>query len=111
MLLLAVMLMLAARLGETYPLGSLRYTAYTEDEGPEQAAMRVLREMNRASTSAPPPSGLSASLPLVLTNPLLRVDLPRGPQWWYPQMPHPQSKKRQNLSSYNWNSFGLRYGK
>ncbi|KAJ8378357.1 hypothetical protein AAFF_G00243150 [Aldrovandia affinis] len=111
MLLLTVMLMMAVRWGETYPTGSLRHAPYIEDEGPDQTAMTVLREINRRSMSAPPSPLLSAHLSPVLTNPLLGVDLPRRAWWWYPDMPPPQAKKREHLSSYNWNSFGLRYGK
>ncbi|KAI1890652.1 hypothetical protein AGOR_G00155860 [Albula goreensis] len=110
-LLLTVMLMMAVRLVNMHPAGSLRYTPYAEDEGPEQAAMRVLREMNRRSISAPPSSHSFGQLPSVPTKPLLGMGLPRRAWWWYPELPPPQAKKRENLSSYNWNSFGLRYGK
>ncbi|KAJ8360375.1 hypothetical protein SKAU_G00169000 [Synaphobranchus kaupii] len=115
MLPLTVILMMTVRFGETYPTRSLRYTPYTADNsagqrfhaGTVRAAWRVLREMNERATVAPP----STLLPAVLTNPLLRGGLPRRSWWWYPEMPPQQAKKRENFSSYNWNSFGLRYGK
>ncbi|XP_064162364.1 metastasis-suppressor KiSS-1 [Anguilla rostrata] len=109
-LLLTVVSMVTVRFGETR---SLRYTPYTADEDPEIAAMRVLRQMNEElSTEAPPSPHRPAHWPTALANPLPGgAGLPRRSWWWYPEVPPQQAKKRENFSSYNWNSFGLRYGK
>ncbi|XP_064877269.1 metastasis-suppressor KiSS-1 [Oncorhynchus nerka] len=115
MLQFTVVLMLIASLTETFPTSSLRYSHYTQGESPDNAILKVLRDLSLASTEGPPPDKLPALLPNDVDKPLLEVELPRRVWWWwYPAKPHPQNRIRQNRawrSSYNHNSFGLRYGK
>ncbi|KAK6321105.1 hypothetical protein J4Q44_G00080810 [Coregonus suidteri] len=115
MLQLTVVLMLIASLTEAFPASSLRYSHYTQGESPDDVMLKVLRDLSTASTEGPPPDKLLALLPNDVDNPLLGAELPRGVWWWwYPAKPHPQNRIRQNRawrSSYNHNSFGLRYGK
>ncbi|XP_064824019.1 LOW QUALITY PROTEIN: metastasis-suppressor KiSS-1 [Oncorhynchus masou masou] len=109
-----VVLMLIASLTETFPTSSLRYSHYTQGESPDNAMLKVLRDLSTASTEGPPLTN-PALLPNDVDNPLLEAELPRRVcWWWYPAKPHPQNRIRQNRawrSSYNHNSFGLRYGK
>uniref|UniRef100_A0A8C8M5N3 Kisspeptin n=1 Tax=Oncorhynchus tshawytscha TaxID=74940 RepID=A0A8C8M5N3_ONCTS len=104
MLQFTVVLMLIASLTETFP---------TSRESPDNAMLKVLRDLSTASTEGPPPDKLPALLPNDVDNPLLEAELPRRVWWWwYPAKPHPQNRIRQNRawrSSYNHNSFGLLY--
>uniref|UniRef100_A0A3B3S5H2 Kisspeptin 1 n=1 Tax=Paramormyrops kingsleyae TaxID=1676925 RepID=A0A3B3S5H2_9TELE len=107
MLFPTMLLMLAAGLREAYPSGSLQLN---KDESPKLAFLKVLKVLDAASTTGPPPTVLSSPMPLQLSHSFMGARFHRR-TWWYPEMAHIKAKKQQNLSSYNWNSFGLRYGK
>uniref|UniRef100_A0A4W4GFX7 Kisspeptin n=2 Tax=Electrophorus electricus TaxID=8005 RepID=A0A4W4GFX7_ELEEL len=109
MLLLTMVLMISVSLGQTYPTGP--YTNYRDDESRVEEALRALEGTDTLPTPGPPASRLSLLLPVEVVHPQQDSALPRRPWWWYPEMPHPEVKRRHNLASYNLNSFGLRYGK
>ncbi|XP_072522235.1 metastasis-suppressor KiSS-1 [Salminus brasiliensis] len=109
MLLLTMMLILTVTHGQSYPTGPL--TFYAEGEAPEETALRVLRGLELMSSSGAPANKPSVHLPAEEANPPLSRGLPRSAWWWHPEMLHPEMKRRNNLASYNLNSFGLRYGK
>nr|BAO21623.1 kisspeptin [Chrysiptera cyanea] len=100
---LVVVLMVAALSAEVHTSISLKSTFYRQD----QAILKVLRDLSHASTVQ------SAKNP---GNSLVEFHSADGtfprPGWWIAKMIFPQTvKKRQDLSSYNFNSYGLRYGK
>ncbi|XP_040014409.1 uncharacterized protein LOC120806932 isoform X3 [Xiphias gladius] len=101
---LIVALMMAALSTEVYTTSNLKSTPYNED----QAIMKALRDLSHASVS--PPAKNSGNLP---ADKIHATDgkFPRT-GWWIQKVVLPRSiKKRQDVSSYNLNSFGLRYGK
>ncbi|KAL4622392.1 kiss1 [Arapaima gigas] len=103
MLLPTVLLMLSAGLREAYPSVPFRYRPYS-DGSPESVALKVLKGLD------PSPTTLSTPLALELLNPLLQAHFQRR-ALRRPDSGHLKAKKQQNPPSYNWNSFGLRYGK
>ncbi|KAG9260503.1 metastasis-suppressor KiSS-1 [Astyanax mexicanus] len=105
MLLLMMMLILTVTLGRTYPTAY-----YAEDEAPEDSLFRVLQRLDLMSRLGSPASKPSADLPADEASPPLSRGSSRG-GWWHPETLHPEMKRRNNLASYNLNSFGLRYGK
>ncbi|KAK2821345.1 hypothetical protein Q7C36_020688 [Tachysurus vachellii] len=106
MLLLAVILLLSVRLGESNPTRE-----YTEDETPEDRVLEVLQRIAARPTHKPLASKHSSHLFMDMSDPWLKPRFPSSSWWWYIEKPHAETKRRQNLASYNLNSFGLRYGK
>ncbi|XP_053509340.1 metastasis-suppressor KiSS-1 [Ictalurus furcatus] len=104
MVLLAMILLLSVTLGETNPTRE-----YTEDA--EEQVLKVLQRIAARPTPESLASKLSSHLPMDMSNPWLSARIPSSSWWWHPEKPHPETKRRQNLASYNLNSFGLRYGK
>ncbi|XP_071773473.1 metastasis-suppressor KiSS-1 [Centroberyx gerrardi] len=100
MLRLTVALLLAALPTEAYTIRNLRSTYYNED----QMILKALRDLASAATL--PSAKSSGNLPTDEADPLVGAEFPME-RWWMPKV----TKKRQDLSSYNLNSFGLRYGK
>ncbi|XP_059185708.1 metastasis-suppressor KiSS-1 [Centropristis striata] len=101
---LLVALMIAALSTDVYTTSIFKSTYYNED----QAILKALRESSHVSlptsakTSGNSPGekvyGADGKFPLTA--------------WWMSELILPQTvKKRQDVSSYNLNSFGLRYGK
>nr|AJP70562.1 kisspeptin 1 [Amphiprion sebae] len=100
---LFVVLMVAALSAEVHTSISLKSTFYRQD----QAILKILRNLSHASTVQ---SAKSSGNSLVEIHSADGI-FPR-PGWWIAKMVFPQTiKKRQDLSSYNLNSYGLRYGK
>uniref|UniRef100_A0A3Q3NMW8 Kisspeptin 1 n=1 Tax=Mastacembelus armatus TaxID=205130 RepID=A0A3Q3NMW8_9TELE len=102
--LVIVALMIAALSAEVCTTSSFKSTYHSED----QAILKAMRDLNHASIQ--PSVKNSGNLPAdnVFSN---DVKFPRT-AWWIPKVVLPQTiKKRQDVSSYNLNSFGLRYGK
>ncbi|XP_050930503.1 metastasis-suppressor KiSS-1 [Lates calcarifer] len=100
---LIVALMMAALSTEVYTTGSLKSTHYSKD----QSILKALRDLSHASM---PPSANTGNLRAVEIHLTDGKFLRTG--WWIPKVVLPQTmKKRQDVSSYNLNSFGLRYGK
>uniref|UniRef100_A0A8B9RMH2 Kisspeptin n=1 Tax=Astyanax mexicanus TaxID=7994 RepID=A0A8B9RMH2_ASTMX len=77
---------------------------------PEDSLFRVLQRLDLMSRLGSPASKPSADLPADEASPPLSRGSSRG-GWWHPETLHPEMKRRNNLASYNLNSFGLRYGK
>ncbi|XP_037634914.1 metastasis-suppressor KiSS-1 [Sebastes umbrosus] len=101
---LIVALMMAALSTEVYITSGLTSTYYSED----QEILKALRDLSHASL--PPSVKSSGNLP---ADEVHSADgkFPRA-GWWISKVVLPQTiKKRQDVSSYNLNSFGLRYGK
>ncbi|XP_078103671.1 metastasis-suppressor KiSS-1 [Sander vitreus] len=97
---LIVALMMAALSTEVYITGSMKSTYDSED----QAILKALRDLSHASIvlSAETSGNLPADKIYSADGKFLRTG------WWF----LPQTvRKRQDVSSYNHNSFGLRYGK
>ncbi|XP_034725072.1 metastasis-suppressor KiSS-1 [Etheostoma cragini] len=93
-------LMMAALTTEVYTTGSMKSTYYSGD----RAILIALRDLSHASIALP--AKTSGNLP---ADKIHSADgkFPRMGWWLLPQT----VKKRQDVSSYNLNSFGLRYGK
>ncbi|XP_054473740.1 metastasis-suppressor KiSS-1 [Anoplopoma fimbria] len=93
---LIIALMMAASSTEVY-------TTYNED----QKIIKALRDSSHASI--PPLTKSSRNLP---ADEVHSADgkFPRK-GWWMSKVVLPQIRKRQDVSTYNLNSFGLRYGK
>lgn len=73
----------------------------------DQSILKALRDLSHASM---PPSANTGNLRAVEIHLTDGKFLRTG--WWIPKVVLPQTmKKRQDVSSYNLNSFGLRYGK
>ncbi|KAF7693323.1 hypothetical protein HF521_008639 [Silurus meridionalis] len=106
MLLFAVILLLSATLGESNPKQE-----YAEDVTSEERVLRFLQRIAAQPTHEPLASKLLPHHAMNMPNPWLSAQLPSSLWWWHPENPHPETKRRQNLSPYNLNSFGLRYGK
>uniref|UniRef100_A0A8C9QVE8 Uncharacterized protein n=1 Tax=Scleropages formosus TaxID=113540 RepID=A0A8C9QVE8_SCLFO len=102
MLLPTMLLMLSAGLREAYPRAPFQYRSYS-DGSLEQAALKVLKGLD--------PSFTTLSTPLALEQLYLGSTHFQRRAWQHSDMTHSKAKKQQNLPSYNWNSFGLRYGK
>lgn len=81
------------------------------DVAPEERVLEVLQRIAAQPTPEPLASKLSSHLLMDISNPWLRPRIPSSSWWWHIEKPHPETKRRQNLASYNLNSFGLRYGK
>ncbi|XP_039654557.1 metastasis-suppressor KiSS-1 [Perca fluviatilis] len=98
---LIVALMMAALSTEVYITSSMKSTYYSED----QAILKALRDLRHASIAL---SAIKTSGNLHADK-ILSADgkFPRTGWWLLPQT----VRKRQDVSSYNLNSFGLRYGK
>ncbi|KAM7423417.1 hypothetical protein PAMA_011126 [Pampus argenteus] len=104
MLRLIVALMMAALSTEVYATSSLKSTYYSDD----QAIFKALRDLSHVSIL--PSSTFSGNLPADKVNSADKTFPRTG--WWIPKVVLPQTvKKHQGVSSYNFNSFGLRYGK
>lgn len=76
------------------------------DVTPEERVLRVLQRLGPLEPLAPK---LLSHLPMDMSNPWLSAQIPSSSWWWLHEKP--ETKRRQNLASYNLNSFGLRYGK
>ncbi|KAK5871831.1 hypothetical protein PBY51_012576 [Eleginops maclovinus] len=100
---LIIMLMMFALSAEVYATISLE-SPYSED----QALLKALRDLSDASIS--PSAKTSGNLPFGKVH---SADGHfHGTGWWISKVLLPQTTgKRQDMSSYNFNSFGLRYGK
>ncbi|XP_076605686.1 metastasis-suppressor KiSS-1 [Chaetodon auriga] len=101
---LIVVLMMATLSSEVYTPSSLKSTYFSED----RVILKALRDLSHVSI--PTSSKGSGNLP---ADKVHSADgkFPRT-HWWISELLHPQTiKKRQDVSSYNLNSFGLRYGK
>ncbi|XP_035518096.1 metastasis-suppressor KiSS-1 [Morone saxatilis] len=101
---LIVALMIAALSTEIYTTSSLKSSYHSKD----QVILKALRDLSRASIPASAKN--SRNLP---ADKVHSADgkFPRS-EWWMSKLVLPQTiKKRQDVSSYNLNSFGLRYGK
>ncbi|XP_053340465.1 metastasis-suppressor KiSS-1 [Clarias gariepinus] len=106
MLLLAMILLISVRLGETSPTKE-----YIKDVTPEDRVLKVLQRIASRPTPEPLEYNLLSHLPMDMANPWLSVRIPSSSWWRHLENPHRETKRRQNLASYNLNSFGLRYGK
>ncbi|XP_062842967.1 metastasis-suppressor KiSS-1 [Trichomycterus rosablanca] len=106
MLLLGMILVFSVTLGGTYPSGY-----YSKDASSEERALRILRRIATQPTPGPLALKLSAHALMDITERWLSAGSPKKAWRWSPEMSHSESKRRQNLASYNLNSFGLRYGK
>lgn len=74
----------------------------------DQVILKALRDSSHASI--PTSSKDTGNLPADNIH-SANEKFPRT-EWWISELVHPQTiKKRQDASSYNLNSFGLRYGK
>nr|ADF59544.1 kisspeptin [Epinephelus bruneus] len=101
---LIVALMMAALSTEVCTTGSLKSTYHSED----QRVLKALRDLSHASI--PPSAKSSVNLPADRVH-SADGKFPRS-GWWISKVIFPQTiKKHQDVSSYNLNSFGLRYGK
>nr|ANJ46819.1 kisspeptin 1 [Rachycentron canadum] len=101
---LFVALMMAALSTEVYTSSSVTSIHYSED----QMILNALRDLSHASLlpSAKNFVDLAADKSHSADGKFPRTG------WWIPKVVLPQTaKKRHNVSSYNMNSFGLRYGK
>ncbi|XP_053171917.1 uncharacterized protein LOC128355627 [Scomber japonicus] len=104
MLRLLVALTVAALSTEVYSTNSVKSTNYSED----QVILKALRDLSHVSIL--PSTTLSGNVPADKVQSADRK-FPRA-RWWIPKVILPQTvKKHQDMSSYNFNSFGLRYGK
>ncbi|XP_072239323.1 metastasis-suppressor KiSS-1 [Leuresthes tenuis] len=93
-----VALMMTALSAEGYTTGSLK-SLYSEDH----TILKVLRDLRRGS--ALPSAKILGNIHAV------DGGFPKA-GWWITKVVVPQTtNKRQDVSSYNLNSFGLRYGK
>ncbi|KAG7493050.1 hypothetical protein JOB18_000407 [Solea senegalensis] len=105
MMLRLVALMMAAFSTTIYSSSSLKSTHFSKD----QAILKALRDLSH--TSMPMPSTKhSGNLP----DGKIHSNDGKFPRigWWIPKLALPQTiKKHHKVSSYNHNSFGLRYGK
>uniref|UniRef100_A0A667YR68 Uncharacterized protein n=1 Tax=Myripristis murdjan TaxID=586833 RepID=A0A667YR68_9TELE len=77
-------------------------------ENPDQVMLKALRDLASASMLSSAKS--SRNLPTDEADRLFGAEFPMR-TWWISKMTPHQTKKHHDLSSYNWNSFGLRYGK
>ncbi|XP_070759219.1 metastasis-suppressor KiSS-1 [Enoplosus armatus] len=101
---LIVALMMAALSTEVYTTSSLKSTYYSDD----QAILKALRDLSHASIL--PSAKSSGNVPADKVHSAEGKFSRTG--WWISKVVLPQTiKKRQDVSSYNLNSFGLRYGK
>ncbi|XP_069373656.1 metastasis-suppressor KiSS-1 [Paralichthys olivaceus] len=104
-MLLLIALMMVALSTEVYTSkGTVTTTKYTEDK----AILKALRDLSNAAVppSAKNPTNLPAYMIHSTDVKFLRT------RWWIPKLFLQQTtKKSQDVSSYNLNSFGLRYGK
>nr|AEF32393.1 kisspeptin-1 [Seriola lalandi] len=101
---LIVALMVATLSTEVYSTSTVTSTHLSED----QAILKTLRELSHASV--PPSAKNSGNLAADKIH-LADGKFPRT-GWWFLKVVLPQTvKKRHDVSSYNLNSFGLRYGK
>lgn len=80
------------------------------DVTPEERVLKVLQRIATQPAPGPLASKLSSHLLMDMSNPWLSAHTPGGSWWWHVEKPYPETKRRQNLASYNLNSFGLRYG-
>ncbi|XP_075952986.1 metastasis-suppressor KiSS-1 [Anarhichas minor] len=98
MALLIVALMMAA-------LSTEVYTAYYSED---QKILKALKDLSHASI--PPSAKSSGNFPVDEVH-SAEGKFPRT-VWWMSKVVLPQTiRKRQDVSSFNLNSFGLRYGK
>ncbi|XP_062312605.1 metastasis-suppressor KiSS-1 isoform X2 [Osmerus eperlanus] len=111
MRLLIQVLMLAGSFTAAFPASDFTNPQFSEVERPDRALMQVLRDLASLSTEQPLPVLLLNPSHMGVSSPLIEVVPPRGKWDWYLDKTNSQNKKLQNLSSYNLNSFGLRYGK
>ncbi|XP_044205630.1 metastasis-suppressor KiSS-1 [Thunnus albacares] len=103
-MMLRLVLMMAALSTEVYTTNSLKSTYYRED----QVILKALRDLSHVSILQSSMS--SGNLPADKVHSADRKFPRTG--WWIPKVVLQQTvKKRQDMSSYNFNSFGLRYGK
>ncbi|XP_042367138.1 metastasis-suppressor KiSS-1 [Plectropomus leopardus] len=97
-------LMMAALSTEVYTISLLKSTYHSED----QEVFKALRDVSHASV---PPSAKSMGYLPADKFHLADGKFPRA-GWWISKVVFPRTiKQRQDVSSYNLNSFGLRYGK
>ncbi|XP_038553948.1 metastasis-suppressor KiSS-1 [Micropterus salmoides] len=101
---LIVALMMAALSTEVYTSTRLKSTYFSED----QATLKALRDLGHGSI--PQSAKSSGRLPVDKVH--LADEKFSRTGWWISKVVLPNTtKKRQDVSSYNLNSFGLRYGK
>ncbi|XP_062400973.1 metastasis-suppressor KiSS-1 [Sardina pilchardus] len=108
MLPILLMLIIATCCGRSFPTG----VSDPLNTNAEEDVLRILGGGASAAQLAGPSSIFSPRLPVEVDNNRLEMmELPRSLWWFSKEMAIPETKKRRNLSSYNLNSFGLRYGK
>ncbi|XP_069007079.1 metastasis-suppressor KiSS-1 [Embiotoca jacksoni] len=101
---LIVALMMTALSTEVSTTRSLKSSFGSED----QAIIRILRDLSHVLTL--PSAKISGKVPADQVG-TAHGNIPRA-GWWIAKVVFPPStKKHQAVSSYNLNSFGLRYGK
>uniref|UniRef100_A0AAY4DZZ7 Uncharacterized protein n=1 Tax=Denticeps clupeoides TaxID=299321 RepID=A0AAY4DZZ7_9TELE len=88
----------------------LKYIFFT-GISPEEITSRLLRGIVGAAAEEECSSRLSAHKPIEVSNSAMGLGPHRKVKWFYPELTHLHAKRRPSLSSYNLNSFGLRYGK
>ncbi|KAL3057994.1 metastasis-suppressor KiSS-1 [Trematomus bernacchii] len=99
---LIVMLMMASLSTEVYTTISL------ESPSEDQAILKALRDLSHASILSS--AKTSGNIPFGKVH--SADGRFHGTGWWISKVLLPQiTGKRQDMSSYNFNSFGLRYGK
>nr|XP_015197899.1 PREDICTED: metastasis-suppressor KiSS-1-like [Lepisosteus oculatus]XP_015197900.1 PREDICTED: metastasis-suppressor KiSS-1-like [Lepisosteus oculatus]XP_015197901.1 PREDICTED: metastasis-suppressor KiSS-1-like [Lepisosteus oculatus]XP_015197902.1 PREDICTED: metastasis-suppressor KiSS-1-like [Lepisosteus oculatus] len=114
MLLLTMMLMMSVQLVEPWAGHPQISSASPTVSGkkPEPGVQDILRRM---STTPPPGARLilpaAGKIPPALASLLFGSRFPRRGGWAQARPQPPAAKREKNLSAYNWNSFGLRYGK
>ncbi|KAG5274662.1 hypothetical protein AALO_G00138770 [Alosa alosa] len=107
MLSILLILIIATCCGRSFPTG----VSDPLNTNAEEDVLRILRGASAAQMMGP--SSIFSPQPPeeVDNNRLEMMELPRSLWWFSKEMAIPEMKKRRNLSSYNLNSFGLRYGK